>query len=78
MRLMETLALDSRCAQRETLEGRAGPVQGLLAEAIAMPRVAPLPPRRTPTLTLDFSAMVDAMVNQVAERPLPQAEISEF
>ena len=61
---MEILDLDSRCAQRETLEGRAGPVQGLLADAMATPRVAPLPPRRTPTLTLDFSAMGDDIMLQ--------------
>ena len=65
MRLMEILDLDSRCAQRETLEGRAGPVQGLLADAMATPRVAPLPPRRTPTLTLDFSAMGDTMLQSL-------------
>ena len=62
---MEILDLDSRCAQRETLEGRAGPVQGLLADAMATPRVAPLPPRRTPTLTLDFSAMGDTMLQSL-------------
>lgn len=65
MRLMEILDLDSRCAQRETLEGRAGPVQGLLADAMATARVAPLPPRRTPTLTLDFSAMGDDMLQSL-------------